>query len=221
MMFDLNSNYAVSEMYSLWQGGAADCSTPLAARESTNWAPIFQGYGTSLSGSIGNLYLSRKKSNPNGMTVTEADAVACNGTPATPHDTGYGAIQWGSGELLMEYNQTTKVAYKVIASAGYKGTLDANDNSGNKYSIGIGKITKNGVPYVIDWANPSLRVNELSNAVNQVTETDCVSSGNCTFVADDGAGHSRVAFPQAALYVTLTKSTSQPIEIFTVWTKGQ
>jgi hypothetical protein len=213
----------VSGLYSFWPGGKADCSTPIAAREAADFAPIYQGYAdVSVGPTIGGLYLSKKQSNPNGMTAAEADAILCGGVPASAPDNGYRAMKWGaSGEILLEYNATSQVVFKVFVTDGYKGTLDGTDGIGNKYSIGIGKITKNDQPFQIDWTDPKARMTELSNAVNSVTEPDCLASGSCTYAADDGAGHSMFGFPNAQIYVLVTKGTSTPVEIFTIWTKGQ
>src|SRR5262249_11726328 len=125
LQFDPDSNFAINGMYTLWKGGSADCSTPIAAREAADWGVIVPGIASvGYGATIGGLLLSRKGSSADGMTVTEADAVACGGASAAAPDPGYAAMTWGaSQELLLEYNATTKIGFKVIASQGYKGML--------------------------------------------------------------------------------------------------
>jgi hypothetical protein len=224
-----------SGFYSFWPGGSADCSTPNANLERMDFAPILPADSTG----IGGLKLSAAGANPAGLTRQEADAIECSGVQATAPDPGYGAIHWGpQGEVTLEYNTTTHpdVAYKLIASDGYRGTLTASSADGSHgYLIGVGRLTRDGAPFSIDWVHPAATrtaVTELFNAAlswalysntSSSTTADCVASANCTIVADDGHGHSSFEFANgaAALGVVFPQGSATPSAIYTTWASGR
>ncbi len=204
--------------YNFWKGGKADCSTPSAAHEAMDYASVFAGFGTP---SIGGINLSHFK--PDGMTWQAADAIACKGTMVTSPDPTYNAIAWGAaGELMLEFNKATNIGYRLTATAGYKGALVGNDGT-NDYSVAIGQaVTKNGAPFVIDWAHPTAAVTELSNGiVNDPTDTDCVASGACTITPDDGHGHAILGFPDATFTITFDTGTTIARSFSALWPNGK
>ena len=95
---------------------------------------------------IGGIATNDVLSNAGGFTFTEANTIfGCNGTAWTPPDVGYGGIQWGTGELTMEYNADSGVNYKVFVQSGYKGrvyaqTSPSDDAGAQYYQIGIGAL---------------------------------------------------------------------------------
>jgi hypothetical protein len=236
--FYFGVNIGVSQpkyIYNVWPGGVADCSTPNAQLELMDYFYIAPADGYDYS--VGGLQIWKPGTNPSGMTWQEAQTIDCTGTMATPVDPGYGAIQWGpSGEVYLEYNAGTgankDVAYKLMAKSGYKGTFYFTSADGtHTYQIGIGSITKDNMPFTIDWtsaatANPA--VTELSNAAyswysgTAVTDADCVASGNCTITPDDGNGSSVFGFTQLPeVDFVSPKGTSAPSTITVVWAAGQ
>lgn len=212
----------VNAFYNFWDGGKADCSTPTAALEAMDDSSIFGfsgGSGGATGPYLGGLDLSRP--HPNGLTWQAADAINCNGKQVTASDPGYGAIQWGpAGELTLEYNKTTNIAYKAIATAGYRGTIDAYDGT-TKYSLGIGKLTKDGAPFTVDWANAVPFASLLANNLNTTSDADCVVATSCVVTPDDGQGHSVLAFPSAELTIVFPTGTSAAQSITGVWANGK
>jgi hypothetical protein len=99
------------------------------------------------------------------------------------------------------------------------------------YEIGVGSITKDKMPFTIDWtsaatANPA--VTELSNAAysfytgTTVADTDCVATGNCTITPDDGNASSVFGFTQLPeIDFVSPKGTSAPSTITVVWAAGK
>lgn len=224
MLFEIGTN-KLQGFYNFHPAGFPDCSTPIARAEISENTAI-SGPTTS---SIGTLKLDTKSASARGMTYQEADAIICNGTPATAPDPGYGAIQWGaSHDILLEYNTSTNVAYKLYALAGYKGSLDATSlDRANQYAMAINAaLTKNGAPFAIDWTNPSASVTELANAVNTThgtltaNDANCVNAGSCVITADDGANHSVVNFKNAAITAVFAKNTSTPQSFVVTWSGG-
>jgi hypothetical protein len=225
MTFEIGTN-KMNGFYNFHGGGDADCSTPIARAEVMDNAQV---YGPTRS-SIGTLKLSAKGASQSGMTYQEADAILCHGgTPVTAPDANYSALQWGtSHEIVLEYNTTTNVAYKLYAVAGYKGILAASSlDRANQYQMAINvAATKNGAPFAIDWANPASSVTELSNAVNTflgtqtVNDANCLTAGSCVVTPDDGANHSIVTFKSAAITVLFAKGTSTPQSFIVTWSGG-
>ena len=221
MQFTPGTNHLRS-YYAFWKNGFADCSTPKAAREAMAYGYIQAGFpqpsGGATGAQIGGIAPSRRK--PDGLTWQDADAIGCSGTQVTSDDPGYGAIQWGNGEVVVEYNKTTNIIYKVIAKAGYGGTLDGQLGA-DAYSVGIGTLTKNGAAFAIDWASPTASATALVNAVTFSSDADCTVAATCTPTADDGLGHSVLDLPQHAITIVFDKGTSTPRSIYSVWPKGK
>jgi len=206
-------------IYDVWRGGMVDCTTPRAAREAMDYAPILDmvNYGDL---SIGGVRIARPP--PNGITWQAADALLCGGVKIPAEDEGYGAIQWGEGgEVELEYNLKTDIAYKLTAKNGYRGTYDGQDSHGNTYSIEIGKITKNGAPIAFD---PSSRadVTALSNAYSGADDADCVAAGDCLLTADNGKGQLEIELVPAQVHLVFAKGNRiGPDSIYIIWPKGK
>lgn len=208
----------VETMYGFWRPGQVDCSTPLAAHEAMDLAPITAGDSVSAP-SIGGLSLSQPS--PDGLTRQLADAEKCNGVQVPSKDPGYVSMQWGErGELELEYNPDTQIAYKLIAKDGYRGTLDGQDGFGNTFSIGVGAITENGRPFVIDWSAPLPQITILSNAFNGAIDTDCVAAGRCK-VVNDGIGHIDLELVTVQIHVVFSAKGTGPDAIYAIWPKGK
>ncbi|HTQ45587.1 MAG TPA: hypothetical protein VMI75_22665 [Polyangiaceae bacterium] len=217
--FNVGTNQT-SLMYGEWLGGVATCSTPVAATERMDWGSISYE-------SMGDLVQSEYVSTQAGLTFTEANAVECNGTPTTAPDPGYGGITWGqSGELTMEYNLDSGVNYKLFAQSGYKGSLNFADATGaTLYTVAVDTpITANGSAVAMNWANDAVATT-LSNAFCGAADTDCAAAADCTFVANDGSGHSYLGFPCGAGFdavgIQFPQGSSTPSRIITVNPLGQ
>jgi hypothetical protein len=212
----------VTGLYNVWQGGRPDCTTPKATLEEMDYASVSPGFvspGHQVGPWVGSLDLTVSTRKP-GLTWQDANALECNGKSVPSPDPGYGAIAWGGGEVLLEFNATTNFAYKVIVKAGYNGPLVAADGK-NTFSFTIGgSVTKNGAPFALDWANPS-SFTELSNAIGINEDTDCVAAQSCVVTADDGAGHSVAAFPRGGVEIAFAKGTSTPVSFTAVSQKGK
>jgi hypothetical protein len=220
-------------IYNFWPGGATDCSTPMANIERMDGQPI---YPADILG-IGGLRLSAVGTSSRGMTWQEAEAVECLGVHVSPPDVGYGAIKWGpSGEVELEYNLSTNVAYKLFANQGYKGTVTASSADGlHGYVIGIGSMTKDHAPFAVDWSHSAAAnsaVTELFNAAwsslfvsstATSTSADCVASSDCAITPDDGQGHSLFILYDGPIELgfIFARGTSSPTSIYTSWPKGR
>ncbi len=209
----------VIAIYGLRPGGrAASCATPRAALEAASYSLI---YGTGEGFDIGGFPTNRKLSNGDGLTVSEANPVlGCAGAAWTPPENGLGGMQWGNDVLAMEYNLDSGVNYKVYAQSGYRGFWQ----EGN-YKIGVGLLQAAvpddaGVPHwtdtAIDWTSVSTAsptVTAIANAwygevCGASPEADCVASGDCSIVVDDGQGHSSF---------TLAPSPAGALAVGCVW----
>jgi len=163
-----SSTYEVQTMYGFWRQAAAQChTTPNAVHEAMINAPIVPGVGDAWP-QIGGV--SPALPPPNGLTKDIADGLYCNGVDATPEDVGYSAMRWGDhGEIELEYNATTKIAYKLRARAGYRGLLRGlltrTDGNIDSYALGVGTLTKNGAPFAIDWSDPGPSLAALEDAL--------------------------------------------------------
>jgi hypothetical protein len=206
-----NGTAQAQGMYNFWPGGWPSCSSPNAAIESAESLPVtLLGNGNTMIGpqwwgaGIGGLFAADPVTNANGLLASEANALlGCQPTTVTPMDPGYAEQTWGGGALGVEYNADSGVAYKVIASQGYKGQLDVvapeNDGGTNEYLVGVGALTVNGAPVTLDWADGDAGTlnsvaTDISNGWQQYfcgqVDDDCVDAGDCVITPDDGNGHS-------------------------------
>jgi hypothetical protein len=201
----------VNTMFQFVPGGRAlSCDTPQAAEEYMAYSSIYVvGNGFN----IGGVPTRNAASNADGLTASEANgALGCNGTSWATPDQGYGGMQWGGGELAMEYNLDSGVNYRVYAQSGYKGLWTAQawpqGSTPQSYQIGIG-VLQSGVfddagvnvswsDVTIDWTSQQTAaptVTALANAwymqsCGTLTDSDCLAAGDCAVVVDDGHGHS-------------------------------
>jgi hypothetical protein len=160
-------------------------------------------------------------------------------------DPGYAAEQWGGGEMELEYNADSGVAYKLFVTKGYKGVLDMAaseaDAGTNEYNVGIGSLTVNGAPVTLDWADGdagtlNASVTDISNAwlagYCGTEDSDCVQAGDCVITPDDGQGHSTFSLVTAPWLVpycgdmhpitfVFPQGTSAPTEIYATNPGGQ
>jgi len=217
VLFEAGTNRIVG-FYNSWKGGRADCSTPLAAHAVMDSSPIIDAEGGLLS--IGGLRIERPA--PDGATRQIADATLCGGFAVTAEDPGYGAIAWGrDGEVELEYNATTQIAYKLTAKAGYLGALENADPKRGDFTVKIGEIAKDGAPVAID---PTSRVSvtALSNAFSGVDDTDCVASGNCVLTPDNGRDHAEIELVPSKVHIVFPRTTpTAPDAIYVLWPKGK
>jgi hypothetical protein len=220
----------VAQIYTYWWGGATTCSTTTANQEAMDWAGIGPG-------SVGGLTQGFMISNPRGLTYTEANSVWCNGTQvASPPDPGFGAIAWGqSGEVLMEYALDGGLNYKIYAQNGYKGFFSicvASTPDTTCWGFQLGQAVTalsfaNGSttgtplgPYSIDWSTSSATATTFANGVCGTSDTDCASSGDCTFLPNDGKGNSYLGFSCGTGHdefgVSFTQGTNIPTQFVSV-----
>jgi hypothetical protein len=252
IVFQANTNQAQS-MYQFTSAGWPSCATPEAALElltyndiqaSGNYSPPI---GPLWSGTwMGGLAPADPVANSAGMLASEANAIAgCGAVAVTPPDPGYAAEEWGGGEMELEYNVDSGVAYKLFAKKGYKGTLDMTvseaDAGPNEYNIGVESLTLNGAPVTLDWTDGdagtlNAAITDISNAWLAEycgwTDTDCVQGGDCVITPDDGQGHSTftlVTAPwlvpycgdQHPLTFVFPKGANAPAEIYATNPGGQ
>jgi hypothetical protein len=208
----------VTQIYTYWWGGVATpTGTFIANTEILDYAGVDVSPAEGFD-ETGGLHQAEYASNPLGLTWTEAVEIEGSGQPALAPDPGYGAIAWGqSGEVMMEYDLDSGVNYRVFARAGYPGLISA----GFTGRIGGPLQLVPGTDYVIDWSDGGVSgsVTPLSNAVCLATDTDCVASGDCTIVPDDGRGNSYLGFPcgtSVDLFgITFPQGKSAPSQTFT------
>jgi hypothetical protein len=210
--------------YNFWPGGLASCATPQAAVEKMTDSFIgLAGYfqGTAAFG-LGGTFPMLPSSNPLGLTDTELNTVfGCGGTSWAPPDTGYGGMQWGSGQVATEFNIDSGVNYKVYAQAGYVGTWAFSEADGGAYTFGIGSATLGTAPVTIDWsdaASADATITSIANAwynynFSSPPDTDCSAQGDCTIVANDGHGHSTFSLSPS---VTMQDNYSGAVQTITV-----
>ncbi len=230
----------LAQVYTFWKGGLAKgCGTPQADLELMTYAPIAAGggalFGNQIGYQIGGLIPTQPSSNPAGLTVSEINTIlGCNGASWTPPDPGYGGIDWGTGQVALEYNLDSGVNFKVFAQQGYRGlgSVSAGVDGGTTYyTFGVGTLLTSqgtppgpgvGTPVTIDWtnqANADTTITAMANAFYStacsmpVNDFDCVMQGDCTIVLDDGQGHSSFTLqPSSALFQTCG-STITPIAL--------
>ena len=157
--------------YEFWPAAYPSCATPNAALKDLEYQGI--NYGGNWERSVGPRWLGVKMgtlapaepiSNAAGLLASEANRIAgCSGVTATAPDPGYSAQQWGpSGEVELEYNADSGVAYKLFVKPGYKGNLDISnvedDGGTNEYVLAPGSaVTNNGAPVTLDWSSADAR----------------------------------------------------------------
>jgi len=216
LVFNQGTN-VVSQVYEHYTTATPDCTTPVAKLE----AELYSGIGGNGGPSVGGINLSKS------MTISQVNAVMCNGVDASAPDPGYGAMQWGdAGQILLEYNATSDIGYKLYANPGYIGTLSGQDPTGDSYSIAVGAngITKNNAAFqAIDWssaASADPAVTELSNAMQGVNDPDCAAAGDCTITVDDTKGHSVIALNGLQAFVVFQQGTNNVEQIYDIWPGG-
>jgi hypothetical protein len=118
-----------------------------------------------------------------GITLDQAELVNCDGDPSdaaaldpwvypplTPGDGGacdpcghcYRAVTWGTDQQVAFVYETAKnTVAELTLNAGYTGTLTfkgapGSPQAGDTYVMGVGVLTKNGLPLKINWADPKL-----------------------------------------------------------------
>ena len=219
--------------------GEPSCATPVAANERMDYSPIqISGNASSLLGpvwagaQVGYLTPAEPVSNDAGMLATEADNLAgCNGVSVPAPDPGYSAEQWGAGEVELEYNPDSGVAYKVLVGEGYQGQLTVTSSVGDGgslmgYTVGIGIMTAAGVPLMLDWSNTDGGLNATVTALSNgwfssagcsFVDSDCVQQGDCTIVPDDLDGHSTFTFAMSPAHAA---SCADPHPITFVFAQG-
>ena len=167
-----------------------------------------------------------------GMLATEADNLAgCDGVSAAAPDPGYAAEQWGDGEVELEYNPDSGVAYKLFVREGYQGQLTVSalvDDGGSlmSYAVGIGVLTADMVPVTLDWSNADGALNATITALSNgwfssagcsFVDSDCVQQGDCAIVPDDLDGHSTFTFAMSPAHAA---SCADPHPITFVFDQG-
>jgi hypothetical protein len=173
--------------------------------------------------SIANLDLSNGGKGT--LTIDEAELVNCGGTTtAGVIGAGTTEVAWGSqtGDVLADYDDTSRAIVQVTVRNGYKGQLTFNGAS-HAYVIGVGALQRDGVALTVDWTNPNPTAQELYTAYMQTYyatpgDANCVSTGDCFANPNGSANGSGIAlgvhqvFP---LYIVFPKGGSVPNELYT------
>ena len=170
LVFNQDTN-VVTGIYEFYTPSNPDCQTPIARHEQEIASPIYPVQYRS----IGGVQLA-PSSSPGGITVAQANALLCSGVDASAPDPGYGAMQWGdAGQILLEYNSASQIAYKLFARSGYNGTLtfqgqSSPDAAVDNYAamVGPGGLTKNGNPFPITWTSEATAVPAVTELSNQL-----------------------------------------------------
>jgi hypothetical protein len=191
------------------------------------YSPIGAGVGAFFGGGIGyeigGLSPLEQSSNAAGLTASEINTIlGCNGAAWSPPDPGYGGMNWGTGQVAVEYNLDSGVNYKLFAQQGYRGLGQVSTAPGDagivNYVFGVGTLLSNpgtppgpgvGTPVTIDWSSQAAADTTITSIANafywtacqaSYTETDCLAQGDCTIVTSDSLGHSSFTLsPSAAL----------------------
>jgi hypothetical protein len=244
MMFAAGTNHAET-VYEDWRGGFPSCATPQAAIERMDWSQItYSIVGGQLGPWIGDLQVNGAYTNPAGMLFSEANAIeGCGGFSVAAEDPGYSAMAWGGGEVAVEYNPTTGVAYKVIATGGYKSSwsfnaVESDGGLGSLYVISPTSMTLAGAAVTIDWSSLKSATRDVTVISNAWLESefgiagdaDCRTAHDCEVVLDDGQGHSSFTVglskrllgeKSSGFTVVFPQGTSTPVAIEAVNPGGE
>jgi hypothetical protein len=174
------------------------------------------------------------------VTRAEIFAVDCAGVPTNAMEPGYDGWSWGHGAVEIDFNPTTNLPFYVSVAAGYTGTVAFASRPGgawgkHSYVVGVGTMSRDGAPFVIDWAASSVGakvgITELADAYyatwvpsHAAEPKDCTLDGSCGIFADDALGHSTFglrAKPWGGLYVESPLNTSTPDMLYTFWWDGE
>jgi hypothetical protein len=158
-----------------------------------------------------------------GITVEEAEAVNCKGTPYPPDDSGVSGINWGGdGGVDFYYYDSNHVVDQIQLNGAYKGTTNFKSrNSVDAFAIAIGSIKKNGQPFTIDWSNPDPAITELTDAIvasfspSSPATNDCQLDSSCLIIEDVGQGGAIVGFRPVHFYVMFAIGSSAPLFFYT------
>jgi hypothetical protein len=196
--------------------------------------------------------LNYNESGPGLVSLSYAQSVLCgSGTieEDAGADPGMTLVTWGAHQDLTAEYDDNGLLYLMTASGSYSGSLQFNSRTGGAYGaghsyvIGVGRLTKDGAPFVIDWGgSPGAQVNEIFDgmmatfAPSYPVDPDCTADGTCIvgdltctctddggsgkFCSDGGCtpGKSYFGLRTVKIYAVMNgDATSIPSTIYTVF----
>ena len=187
------------------------------------------------------------------LTLEEAEKINCKGDPIDAGDPTLNAVAWGQNhEVEFYYRPSDQHGHQLVGNPGYAGTMtfhgrktpdavaghcwDYTQNppvdtaptckhASDVYEMRAGgAITKNGIPFTIDWTDAvggDYQITELYDAAiatfmpSLKSDADCGSNAldgslQCLNVADDGQGSAYLGFRPLVVYFTFPVGTSTP-----------
>jgi hypothetical protein len=135
-----------------------------------------------------------------GITIQHAESILCPGDPLGAGPGGTRILGWGeSNEVRFAYDPSTFLVEEVALFPGYVGVMTlptdpAGPDAGHTFTLGLGPVELDGVPFVIDWTDDHfVNGNELYNALQYNSAcyggydaTPCGETGACTITMTGG-----------------------------------
>jgi hypothetical protein len=157
-----------------------------------------------------------------GISPSTAESKLCNGSALGPGPNGTLIEGWGyENEVQFLYDPKMEILEgrrrkQIVQGArlfpGYTGTMRLNtdpkgSDSGHEFVVGVGAITKDGLPFEIDWTDPTFAAgNDLYNAIayNSIdyagfVTTPCTTSGACAVTVSGETRQFVMTVPEVTL----------------------
>ena len=199
------------------------CVTPAAAT-SEDITPPWKMMGLDLHGASGT-----------GITLQEAQAINCAGTPlmSSGPDPGTLAVAWGGmqqSQFFYDAVGTTKRLEQIVMTTGYTGKVTWKSPDGtHTYVAQIGSaITKDGQNFTIDWTAPQATLDaEITELYNGMAATfgggtipqdlDCrtvtnipFANADCLISPNDGTGQAYFGMRSLRFYMVFPNVVTMP-----------
>jgi hypothetical protein len=130
--------------------GSGDCTGPALAK---TWVSMDHAVVTATSAA--NLDLMED----GGLTISEAQAILCEGNPLASLPDGSHVQAWGgSNEVELVFDPGSGDGETLSLFEGYLGAFafqsDPSAGAVHHYTLGIGQIQRDGAPFEIEWSAP-------------------------------------------------------------------
>ncbi len=174
--------------------------------------------------------LNMNQSGPGLATLAYAESVFCGpGAFESETDAGVTTVGWQNQAMNVDYDQNgLLVSLMMRAGPGtvtFKSRANGAYGTGHGYVIGVGTLTKDGSPLVIDWTGtPATAINEIFDGMMATfaptfpVDVDCVASGTCGVNPsnpDAGVTNSFFGIRTLSFYAGMTGNTSVPAYVYT------
>lgn len=174
-----------------------------------------------------------------GITIEDAEHINCQATNLGGNGDGTATSCWGDNcEVVFTYDTTTHIVVQMEMRLGYNGTVSATSKDGkDKYELGVGRISKNGTQFFINWKDDAQARKDITELYNAVIATyaptvaqsdDCTADANCLYLPDAGDGTGIFGFRPLAIYFIVPdplnlpkEQSSKPTTIYNFYTKTE